>query len=143
MKKIRNIWSIKCTATDQDFAITKYTDNIVLNLTTLEVNIIIQTDVWKKQYQLNKFNIASKRNATLRKNNSYNKSKSEEKIYNLLLTKFNKSDIIRQYKSDLYPFACDFYIKSLDLYIEYNGHWTHGWYYDRCLGSFNKDNLEH
>ena len=102
-----------------------------------------KTDVWKKQYQLNKFNILSKRNATLRKNNSYNKSKSEEKIYSLLLTKFNKSDIIRQYKSDLYPFACDFYIKSLDLYIEYNGHWTHGWYHDKRLGSFNKDNLEH
>ena len=50
MKKIRNIWSIKCTATDQDFAITKYTDNIVLNLTTLEVNIIIQTD--KSDYDL-------------------------------------------------------------------------------------------
>ena len=35
-------------------------------------------------------------------------------------------DIIRQYKSDLYPFACDFYIPSLDLYIECNYHWTHG-----------------
>jgi hypothetical protein len=54
-----------------------------------------------------------------------------------LLTKFNKDDIERQYKSKLYPFACDFYIKSLDLYIEYNGNWTHG------KESFDKDNLEH
>ena len=53
------------------------------------------------------------------------------------MTKFNKNDIIRQYKSDLYPFSCDFYIKSLDLYIEYNGHWTHG------KESFNKTNKEH
>ena len=33
---------------------------------------------------------------------------------------------MRQYKSDLYPFYCDFYIKSLDLYIEYQGGWAHG-----------------
>jgi len=26
----------------------------------------------------------------------------------------------------LYPFCCDFYIKSTDTYIEYNGNWTHG-----------------
>lgn len=50
MRKIKNIWSIKCTATNQDFAITKYTDNIVLNLRTLEVNVIVLSD--KKDYDL-------------------------------------------------------------------------------------------
>ena len=50
MRKIKSIWSVKCTATDQDFAITKYTDNIVLNLRTLEVNIITPVD--KKDYDL-------------------------------------------------------------------------------------------
>ena len=29
-------------------------------------------------------------------------------------------------KYDRYPFACDFYISSLDLFIECNYHWTHG-----------------
>lgn len=48
-------------------------------------------------------------------------SQREEQIYELLLTKFSSEDIIRQYKSSLYPFKCDFYIKSLDLYIEFNG----------------------
>lgn len=62
---------------------------------------------------------------TMKKNNSFTKSKSEEQIYNYLLQKFNKEDIIRQYKSNLYPFHSDFYIKSLDLYIEYHGTWTH------------------
>ena len=80
---------------------------------------------------------------TKKKNNSFHTSKEEDKVYNLLLTKFNKNDIIRQYKSDLYPFSCDFYIKSLDLYIEYNGTWTHGWNNSKCLGSFNKNNKEH
>ena len=63
---------------------------------------------------------------THKKNNSFNTSKVEIKLYNLLLTKFKSNDIIRQYKSDLYPFACDFYVKSLDLYIELQGTWLHG-----------------
>lgn len=32
-----------------------------------------------------------------------------------------------QYRDDdRYPFTCDFYIPSLDLFIEYQGYWTHG-----------------
>ena len=61
---------------------------------------------------------------TKRINQSFNKSEPEEKIYNLLLKKFSK--VKRQYKSKEYPFACDFYIAPLDLYIEYQGIWTHG-----------------
>lgn len=61
---------------------------------------------------------------TKRKNNSFNYSKPEEECYQLLKTKYN--NIIRQYKSKLYPFKCDFYIKDINLYIEYNGHWFHG-----------------
>lgn len=80
---------------------------------------------------------------TKTKNKTHTKSKEEDKVYNLLLTKFNKDDIIRHYKSKLYPFQCDFYIKSLDLYIEYNGYWTHGWYNNKCLGNFDKNNKEH
>lgn len=64
------------------------------------------------------------RNITLKKNNSFNKSKPEEEIYQLLLQKFNQVE--RQYKSKLYPFNCDFYIPSLNLYIEYQGTWEHG-----------------
>ena len=50
----------------------------------------------------------------------------------MLLNKYN--DTCYQYSSDLYPFHCDFYIPSLNLYIEYNGSWTHGKH------PFNKDN---
>lgn len=65
---------------------------------------------------------------TKKKNKSFNKSKPEEEAYQLLLTKFPVEDIERQYRSELYPFNCDFYIKSLDLFIECNFHWTHGKY---------------
>lgn len=37
----------------------------------------------------------------------------------------SKDDVLRQYKSDIYPWRCDFYIKSKDLFIEYQGYFTH------------------
>ena len=61
---------------------------------------------------------------TKRKNRTFNTSKPENepkaRLQELL------PDLKTQYKSDAYPFACDFYIPSLDLYIEFNGTWTHG-----------------
>ena len=57
-------------------------------------------------------------------NNSFNISYQEDVCFDLLKEKY--SDCIRQYKSELYPYNCDFYIPSLDLYIEYNGsHYHH------------------
>ena len=74
-----------------------------------------------------KFNFAEiqkKALETKRKRKTFNTSKPEEDAY--LLLKELYPDVIRQYKSDLYPFACDFYIPGEDLYIELNAHWTHG-----------------
>lgn len=42
-----------------------------------------------------------------------------------IIQRFTK-DVIQQYRSDLYPYNCDFYIESLDLYIECHYNWTHG-----------------
>ena len=64
--------------------------------------------------------------ATKRNNGSFNTSSNEEEIYELLSHYFSPDDIGRQYRSIQYPFNCDFYIKSIDLYIECNYHWTHG-----------------
>lgn len=58
------------------------------------------------------------------KNNTINKSKLEDNVYEIILSKFN--NVYRQYKTNVYPFACDFYIPELNLYIETNFHWTHG-----------------
>lgn len=57
---------------------------------------------------------------------SSSKSKAEDAIYEELCCIYGKNNIIRQYKSNVYPFHCDFYIQSEDLYIEYQGSWTHG-----------------
>lgn len=62
---------------------------------------------------------------TKKKNGTLNSSKIEDKSYELLKEKY--PDIIRQYRSKLYPFNCDFYIPSLDLYIECQyGQFHHG-----------------
>ena len=62
-------------------------------------------------------------------------SKPEEYFYNELLKIFKKEDIFRNYNKDSrYPFNCDFYIKSKDLFIELNLFWTHGEHW------FNKNN---
>lgn len=66
------------------------------------------------------------------KHKTHTCSKEEDKVYELLKTMYN--DIRRQYKSEEYPFACDFYIADNDLYIECNFHWTHGKH------SFDKNN---
>lgn len=68
--------------------------------------------------------IIEKQFETKKQNNSFSTSKPEEEIYNKLLLKF--SNVIRQHKTEEYPFHSDFYIPELDLYIEYQGQWTHG-----------------
>ena len=75
---------------------------------------------WKcKEFQ-------QKAHETKKKNGSYGKSNEEDYVYSILVDIYGKDNVKRQYKSELYPFACDFYIISKNLYIEYNGMWTHG-----------------
>lgn len=60
-------------------------------------------------------------------NDSYKKSKAEDAYGDSLEQIFGKNDVERQYyKDSRYPFSCDFYIKSKDLFIEYQGYYTHG-----------------
>lgn len=83
-----------------------------------------------KEIELKKYN-------TKKENNSFCTSKDEEYIYSELCKKFGSNNIIREYYSSLYPYRCDFYIKSIDLYIEYQGTWTHG------KEPYDKDNKKH
>lgn len=72
-----------------------------------------------------------------KKNHTVNSSKVEAKMYDLLVKRFGINDVIYQYKcNDVYPFICDFYIKSLNLFIELNAHWSHGKHW------FDKTNLD-
>ena len=87
-----------------------------------------------ERYGNETYNNQEKRNKTLKENKSYAKSKYEDQSYELLKEKY--PDVIRQYSSELYPFNCDFYIPSLDLYIECNYSQYH------CKHPFNKNNKD-
>ena len=45
-------------------------------------------------------------------------SRLENEAFQFLCSIFSPSNIIRQYRSLLYPFNCDFYLKDQDMYIE-------------------------
>ena len=85
--------------------------------------------------------IKLKSEITKTKNKTFNASQEETKIGEYLREKF--PDVLFQYKSNRYPFFCDFYIPSQDLFIEYQGHWTHGIYKHKVLGKYNPENPKH
>ena len=88
------------------------------------VTTLFQTS-WFKQHMID-INEQRKQKEfeTKRKNKSFNVSKQEDSCYHML--HFIYPHIIRQYRSDIYPFACDFYDPNSDTYFEFNGSWTHG-----------------
>lgn len=95
--------------------------------------IFSKTNIYKDKYKDREFvkHKQQKQYEARKKNGTFNTSKSEDIIYQKLLNIF--SDTIHHYKDDRYPFECDFYIPSKDLFIELNFHWTHG------FKPFNKD----
>lgn len=60
-------------------------------------------------------------------------------MYERLAVTFGPDDVVRQYRDPRYPFFCDFYVRSLDLFVECNFHWTHG----LGLGFYDRDNPDH
>lgn len=63
---------------------------------------------------------------TKRRNGTFNASEPERLLGELLRAEFGEDDVIPQYKSEAYPWRSDYYIKSLDFYIELQGFYTHG-----------------
>ena len=94
------------------------------NIKKYGVDSYSKTNEFKQIMSENINEINKKRYDTKKKNNTFNTSKPEDESYILIKEKY--PDIIRQYKSNEYPFTCDFYIPSIDTYIECNYFWTHG-----------------
>lgn len=68
---------------------------------------------------------------TKKQNGTLNSSVGEQELEQLLIARFGRDDVKSEYNQDSrYPFYCDFYIPSRDLFIELNACWTHGghWY---------------
>ena len=85
-----------------------------------------KTDEFKKAYSANSAKYKLKEFKTKKVNGTCNTSKSEENCYNILVTRYGKDNVLRQYYDERYPYHCDFYIISEDLFIELNFSWTHG-----------------
>jgi len=107
---------------------------------------ITQTEIFKEkskqtcinhfgtEYYLTSADCVEKTKIAQEKEKGYSGSKKENELYHILLDKFK--DVKREYISEQYPFHCDFYIPSLNLYIEFNGMWVHGKH------PFDKNNKE-
>lgn len=63
---------------------------------------------------------------TRKENGTLNSSTIEKEFEQYL--KENNIEYKSQYKSDGYPFFCDFYLPKYDLYIEIQGTWCHGYH---------------
>jgi len=93
-------------------------------------------DLWKNEDFV--ASVMQKQYDTKKKNNSFCISSPEDIIYQALVYKFDFEDIEYQYKNkERYNFMCDFYIKSLDLFIEINFDPSHG------KEPFDPENIEH
>lgn len=93
-----------------------------------------KTETFRKLYEDENFlsSCLEKKEATLTKNKTHNKSEKENLLFKLLSEIY--PNIVRQYKSDYYPFSCDFYISDLDLYIEFHGsHYHNGRLFNKEL----------
>lgn len=89
----------------------KYTETLLKNYNV--TNPLKNKEIYDKHIQ------------TMKDNNSFKKSKDEEELYIKLCEQYGKENIIRQYSDERYPFNCDFYVKSEDLFIEVNIHPSH------------------
>lgn len=77
---------------------------------------------------------------SLQKNKNNGMTKPEYQTYEYLLTLFNKDDIQFNVNVDeRYPFHVDFYICSIDLFIEINAFWTHG---KHLFNENNEDDIQ-
>lgn len=78
---------------------------------------------------------------TVKKNKTFVKSKEEDKIYDILTTRYNIVE--RQHFDNRYPWKCDFYIPEKDLFIEFQGNWVHGPKEYFCHEPYDRHNKIH
>lgn len=67
-----------------------------------------------------------KQYTTKKANKSFNKSKKEDELFEFLTNKFNTIILRQKYDSLRFPFSVDFYFPRYELFVDFNGNWTHG-----------------
>ena len=94
------------------------------------------SDSWHEKTDEEIRKIKHKTYLTKKKNRTFTNSPAQDIVEYELVKVFGRSDVLIEYKDVRYPFPCDFYIVSLDLFIELNAHWTHHNHF------YDKDNPE-
>lgn len=101
------------------------------------VDSFTKTKQFREYISAQQSNIQNKQYKTKKENHSFNKSKIEKELEKYFIE--NNINYISQYRSDEYPFSCDFYFPNSDYYIEVQGNWTHG---QHPFDSKNIDDIE-
>jgi len=78
------------------------------------------------------------REARFANGNSFPSSKSEDRFYEFLCSIFGSENVERQVRVHIWPI--DFYVKSIDAYIQFDGVYWHG--LDRSLAEIKKFRTE-
>lgn len=106
------------------------------NLKKYGVEYYVQTDDWKEKNKnscLEHYGVEcysatdeykNKVYKTKQKNGTFNSSKIENQLIDYFIN--NNINFKSQYKSEQYPYMCDFYFPDSDSYVEIQGNWTHG-----------------
>lgn len=149
--------STKCIAQNQDLikqkqktSLKKY-GTVAWNVREVNINVLTEEQkanrqlVWdkhayymEKTYGIKNYGCSHKHSCTssIFSFNIYNSnakhqlrqtSKTENRCFYMLLMLYPY--LIRQFKSNKYPFKCDFYDPVSDTYIEFNGTWAHGYHF--------------
>lgn len=83
-----------------------------------------KTQMFRDTISKQQSTIQSKQYKTKKKNKSFNSSKIELELEKYFVEM--GINYVSQYRSDKYPFACDFYFPDSNYYVEIQGSWTHG-----------------
>lgn len=94
---------------------------IATNLERYGVSVPIQSPIVRARTDWSQQKL--KEYETMKRNGTYGKSKPEDRLYEVLCEMFGVNDVERQ--SLVYKWPIDFYVKSVDTYIQYDSYW-HG-----------------
>lgn len=95
------------------------------NLEKWGTKYYFQSDYYRNEiFPLIVKDAVKKANKTKKENGTFNTSQPERESIRRLKKKFQY--VFSQYSDDRYPFKSDAYLPELDLFIEFNYHWTHG-----------------
>lgn len=120
----------KCKESVHDYFLQKFGVDHPMQLDELKQKMVANhLTIYGVENPMQRIDVKEKQLETKRLHGTFHTSEAEEKLYKKLCDFFGESDVKRQYKSQRYPFQCDFYVVSRDMFIElnaspmHNHHW--------------------